>query len=90
MRVRIDNVGAIFMAKNTATRTRHMDTRYYFVKDLQKEKKISVEFVRSEDNVSDVNTKNVSGDIHEKFLGVYTAEKSYLGDDAEASNKGGS
>ena len=42
VRVRIDNVGAIFMAKNTATRTRHMDTRYYFVKDLQKEKKISV------------------------------------------------
>ena len=62
-----------------------MDTRSHYVKDLQKTGVLKVEFVRSEDNTSDVQTKNVSGDIHEKHLGTYTAEKGYL---KEGDNNG--
>ena len=34
--VRVDNVGAIFMAENVSTsvRTRHVDTRYHFVREM--------------------------------------------------------
>jgi hypothetical protein len=34
--VRVDNIGAIFMAENvtTSTRTRHVDVRYHFVREF--------------------------------------------------------
>ena len=58
-----------------------MDTRHYFVKEMQKGGDIIVEFVGSADNVSDVQTENVTGEIHDKHLVKYTAEKSYLEED---------
>ena len=66
--VEIDNVGAIFMTGNisSSSRTRHMDTRWWFVNDYQSQGLITVKFVKSEDNPSDICTKNVTGDLHEK------------------------
>ena len=80
IKVKVDNIGAIHMSSNTATssRTRHVDTRTFFVKDFQNEGVIKVEFVRSEDNVSDIATKNVTGELHDKHLDTYTADKDYL------------
>ena len=68
--VKVDNVGAIYMSQNQAssTRTRHMDTRWFYVNDLQDDGLIIVKFVRSEDNVSDVATKNVSADTMGKHI----------------------
>jgi hypothetical protein len=56
VQVKIDNVGAIFMAENhtISSRTRHMDTRWWYVSDLQKDGLIKIGFVRTEDNVSDL------------------------------------
>ena len=89
IKVKMDNIGAIFMVKNTSTaRSRHMDTRHFFVKDMEKSNLIKVEFTRSGDNTSDVQTKNVTGDIHDKHLETYTAEKSYL-DEPESTNRKG-
>ena len=65
--VRVDNVGAIFMTENvsSSTRTRHMDTRWWYVNQLQEEDKlIKVQFVPTAKNVSDIGTKNVSVDIY--------------------------
>ena len=63
--VMVDNLGAIYMSQNqvSSSRTRHMDTRYHYVNDLQDDGMIKVKFVRSEDNVSDIATKNVSSEI---------------------------
>ena len=63
--VMVDNVGAIYMSQNqvSSRRTRHMDTRYHYVNDLQDDGMIKVKFVRSEENVSDVATKNVTSDV---------------------------
>jgi hypothetical protein len=52
MKVRVDNIGACHLV-NTATsgsRTKHIDARIYFVRDLthRKEKIMDVEFVFSE------------------------------------------
>ena len=81
--VKVDNVGAIYMSQNQAssTRTRHMDTRWFYVNDLQDDGLIIVKFVRSEDNVSDVATKNVSADTMEKHIDTITAERNYWNSD---------
>ena len=81
--VKVDNVGAIYMSQNQAssTRTRHMDTRWFYVNDLQDDGLIIVKFVRSEDNVSDVATKNVSADTMGKHIDTITAERNYWNSD---------
>ena len=63
--VYVDNIGAIFMIENnnSSSRTRHMDTRFRYVESLQDDGLIKVNFVRTEKNKADVETKNVSGDI---------------------------
>ena len=73
--VRCDNVGAIFMAENSSSgvRTRHIDTRYHFVREHIEDGFIKIVFVKSRENVADLFTKNVSRDIYaehvSKFLG---------------------
>ena len=65
----IDNVGAIFMTENksSSSRTRHMDTRYWYVHQLQEEHGlIKVNFVRTKDNVSDIGTKNVDKETYKR------------------------
>ena len=81
--VKVDNVGAIYMSQNQAssTRTRHMDTRWFYVNDLQDDGLIIVKFVRSEENVSDVATKNVSAMTMDKHIDTITAERNYWNSD---------
>ena len=68
--VRVDNVGAIFMAENvTATsRTRHVDARYHFVREFIEDGYIKIVFVKSGDNYSDGFTKNVTQDVYQKQI----------------------
>ena len=68
----IDNVGAIFMSENrtSSSRTRHMDTRWWCVTQLQNEHKlIKVRFVRTKENVSDIGTKNVDAETYQYHEG---------------------
>ena len=51
-------------------RTRHIDTRWHYIKDLNGTL-IEIEFVRSEANVADGFTKNVGGDIYYRHVGEY-------------------
>ena len=62
IKMRIDNVGALFLVKNrnTSERTRHIDSRYHFIRGLLEDGLVEVEFVRSEDNISDIFTKNLN------------------------------
>jgi hypothetical protein len=55
-----DNTGAIFLVKNqqVGTRTKHIDVRYHFLREHFKKKRFNIKFVRSEDNKSDILTKN--------------------------------
>jgi hypothetical protein len=78
--VKTDNVGTIFMAQNASSsvRTRHIDTRYHYVRENSEEGIIKIEFVKSIEKDSDIFTKNVSQEIYDKhvtkFLGVYAEE----------------
>jgi hypothetical protein len=67
--VKTDNIGAIFMSENVLTdfRTRHVDTRYHFVREFIKVGFIKIEFVRSAENDSNLFTKNVNKELYEKY-----------------------
>jgi hypothetical protein len=76
--VKTDNVGAMFMAQNRSSgvRTRHVDTRYHFVRENLDDGIIKIEFIKSVENQSDIFTKNVTQEIYERtrrkvFGGVY-------------------
>jgi hypothetical protein len=66
--VRVDNVGAIFMAENVSVsqRTKHIDVRYRFVQEFVMDGFLKIIFVRTADNDADIFTKNLTGDLHEK------------------------
>jgi hypothetical protein len=49
-----------------------------FVKDMQNDGMIKIDFVRSEDNVSDVATKNVTGEVHDSHIDKYTSLRGSL------------
>ena len=75
MKVMVDNIGAIHMANNASsgTRTKHVDTRRHFVRELisGEEKIMEVEYVRSEENESDTLTKNTSNDTFWRLTSKY-------------------
>jgi hypothetical protein len=68
--VKTDNIGAMFMVQNASSgvRTRHVDTRYHFVRENLEEGIIEIKFVRSEENQSDIFTKNVNQEIYQKHV----------------------
>jgi hypothetical protein len=73
--MKTDNVDALFMSQNSSTgvRSRHVDTRYHFIRENVEEGIVRVEFVKSSENDSDILTKNVNQEMYEKhamkFLG---------------------
>jgi hypothetical protein len=78
--VRVDNMGAIFMSENASasSRTKHVDTRYHFVREFVEDGFIRIVFVRTVDNVSDSFTNNVTGDIYEAHVMEFIVDRTYL------------
>ena len=79
--VNCDNVGAIYMSYNakTSPRTKHVSIKRLFVRGFVQDGEIAIKFVRSEDNDSDVWSKNTSVAVFEKHTNkfmVYHEEKS--------------
>jgi hypothetical protein len=79
--VRVDNMGAIFMTENSSsgTRTRHIDTRWHFVRELVEGKVVEIVFVKSAENKADGFTKNLSGELFEAHVGDFVWDKSEVG-----------
>jgi hypothetical protein len=63
-----DNLGAIYLTRNqqVSARTKHIDIRHHYMRDLLTEKRMDVRFLKSGDNSSDICTKNTPRDIQEK------------------------
>ena len=68
-----DNVGEIFLACNAKTggRTKHIDVKYHYVWEFVRDRVIQTIFVRSENNHSDVFTKNTSQKTYEVQSGNF-------------------
>lgn len=78
IQVNVDNAGAIFMANNrtTSQRTKHVDTRYHFVREYVEDGILKVVYVMSEKNDADPFTKNVNEKSYWKNVQKYM----YIGD----------
>jgi hypothetical protein len=63
-----DNLGAIYLAKNyqVSGRTKHIDIRHHWLRDLQTSKRIDIRYIRSENNPADIMTKNTGKDLYQK------------------------
>jgi hypothetical protein len=77
VQVYMDNVGAIFMSENqtSSSRTRHMDTRWWYVNDLQSQGLIKINFVPTKENVSDLGTKNVTKEVYQEHQGKFLQDR---------------
>lgn len=60
----VDNRGAIDMTNSyeNSKRTKHIDTRYHFIKDLVMSKEIKILYIESKNNCADIFTKSLSYD----------------------------
>ena len=58
----VDNTGAIELARNFSTsgRTKHIDVRHHYLRELVEAGIIKVEFVGTDDNTANIFTKNLS------------------------------
>jgi hypothetical protein len=73
--VRTNNIDAMFIEENASSGviTRHVDTRYQFIREHFEDGFIKIVFVKSDDNHSYLFIKNINKDLYKrhavKFLG---------------------
>ena len=67
--IRIDNQGAMNLAKNPVhhQRTKHIDIKYHFIRLEIQEGRINLEYVPTEQNMVDIFTKAASKSKLENF-----------------------
>ena len=60
MLINVDNTGAIFLAENQSVggRTKHIDTRVSFIRDLIEDEYCRLQYVKTENNYADIGSKN--------------------------------
>ena len=60
IKVRVDSIGAIWLANNRGVleRTKHVDTRAHFVRTHVINEVVTIEYVKSSENISDIMTNN--------------------------------
>lgn len=75
--VRVDNVGAIFMSGNITTtgRTRHAQIRGRYVSELVEDGTLKIVFVRSEENIADIMTKNLDSSLFSRHAKELVKQK---------------
>jgi hypothetical protein len=66
--VRVDNIGAIFLANNFSVgqRTKHIDIRTHFIREFIEDEILKIIFIRTEDNDADIFTKNTTEELYDK------------------------
>ena len=63
IKIRVDNVGAIWLANNggASEGTKHVYLRAHVVRSYIKDEVVTIDFVKSAENKSDIMTKNQQG-----------------------------
>lgn len=67
-----DNVSAIWLSKNPVMhgRSKHIDVRYHFLRDLYKDGTIELKFCKSEGQAADIMTKPIKQPVFEKLRSI--------------------
>jgi len=78
--VRDDNLGAVFMSENVlvSQRAKNVDIRNRFVQEFVLNEFLKMIFVKIENNDSDIFTKNLGGDLHERHSKMMIVERGKL------------
>jgi hypothetical protein len=70
--VKVDNVGAIFMAENVSAtnHTKHINTQYHFVHEFVEDGMIKILFTKSKTikQICSQFTKNASGEVYDDYV----------------------
>jgi hypothetical protein len=76
----VDNKGAIDLVNNWSVggRTRHVDVRYYFLREMKEAGIIEVKWIPTNNNCSDIFTKNLDGPAFKKHAEVYCGKDKYM------------
>jgi hypothetical protein len=80
MVLEIDNKGAVDLTHNWSVsgRTRHDSIRQSFLRELNEEGIVEVYWIPTEENSSDLFTKNLSGPVFEKHTATYCGVDEYM------------
>jgi hypothetical protein len=80
MELEMDNQGAIDIANNWSVggRTRHVDVRHHFLRELKESNLMVYKYVKGEDNDADIFTKNTTAAIFERHIPMYVGRDEYM------------
>lgn len=61
--LKVDNQSAIMLSKNLVfhDRSKHIDTKFHFIRDCIEEGRVDVEFIGTHDQLADILTKPLGG-----------------------------
>ena len=76
--LKADNIGAFYLATNDARnlndRTKHIDIRYYFIREKVQQGEVAIKIVLFKENLADVLTKPLAREAFKRMrelLGVH-------------------
>ena len=80
MVLEMDNSGAVDIANSWSVggRTRHVDVRNYFLRELKDQGLLVIRHVSGESNDADIFTKNVTSAIFDRHIPKYVGHDEYL------------
>ena len=80
MILKVDNKGAHDIAHNWSIggRTRHIDVRINFLRELKEEGILELDWLPGEENASDLFTKNLQGPLFEKHTATFVGIDKYM------------
>ena len=72
----VDNERGIFIASNPVQErhTKHIDVRFHYMRDLIEQKRVDIVWVPTDENSTDMFTKNLGHIKFEKFRGMLGLE----------------
>ena len=65
-----DNISAINISKNPVqhSKTKHIEIRHHFIRDLVEDKKIKLEYIHTEKQLADIFTKSLDASRFENLI----------------------
>ena len=77
----VDNKSVIAFAKNPVfhDRSKHIDTRYHYIKECIARKQVHIEYVKTQDQVADIFTKPLKGEDYQIEKFVWSGKIKFMG-----------
>ena len=85
MTLYMDNKGGVDIFNNwsIAGNTRAVSIRFAYIRELKEAGILQIKWIRSEENVADIFTKNLDGPTYEQHDAVFTEGRTIHGDSAQ-------